>query len=783
MAQLAVIRYGVAVVCVTAAVILDLWLRPALDPEVLLVGAVLISGWISGFWPGLLAALLGTLALAYFFTPPLNSFLVDITLVPRLMMFALLAVSIAAVAAVRRGAEQSLKSARDELERRVHDRTAELERSNEQLLAEIGERARAEEALRERANLLDLTHDTVFVRTMDDVITLWNRGAEERYGWTRHEAIGRISHQLLKTVFPKPLESIIEELNRTRRWEGELIHTRRDGTTIVAASRWALQTDAQGTPVAILETNNDITARKQAEAELRASERRHRHIFQAIGVSIWEEDFSRVKAAIDDLRAQGVDFRQYVQAHPEFVSQAIAMVRLVDVNDATVTLFGAQSREELLVSLDRVFTPETYNVFARELIAIAEGRTSFESETVLRTLQGDELAVVFTITFPPPPSALETVLVSIIDISERKRAEDRIQQQANLLEQTHDAIIVWEFPRTIIYWNRGAERLYGFSKAEALGRVTHELLQTDHQMSPRSFEELVERDGQWSGELSHTTRDGRKIIVDSLHVLMRAADGRQLVLETNRDITERKRAEQALEELAGRLIRAQEEERSRIGRELHDHISQMLGVLTIRIDQLYADPEVTPRIAEGLDQVRQGAVEVTDDVRHLSHRLHSSMLDYLGLAPALQKLAAEFSERCKIPVRFANASLPTSLPSDIALALFRIAEESLTNIAKHSRARSASIAIHGGSDGIHLTVEDDGNGFDVMGLASKGGLGFVSMQERLRVLHGTVRVDSALSRGTKIDVWVPSTSVVASAPVDSQQAASTGESASRVSSA
>ena len=427
-------------------------------------------------------------------------------------------------------------------------------------------------------------------------------------------------------------------------------------TTIVVASRWALQTDEQGTPAAILETNNDITARKRAEAELYASERRHRHIYQAIGVSIWEEDFSRVKAAIDELKAQGVqDFREYLKAHPDFVSQAIAMVTVVDVNDATVKLFGARNKEDLLVSLDKVFTPDTYDVFAGELIALAEGRTSFESETVLRTLQGDQVAVLFTIAFPPPPSAFETVLVSITDITERKRAEETLQQQANLLEQTHDAIIVWEFPGKIVYWNRGAELLYGFSREEAVGGLTHDLLQTVHPVAAPRFEAMLQRDGQWSGELGHTTRDGRTIIVDSRHLLVSTADGRRLVLETNRDITERKRAEQALEDLAGRLIRAQEEERSRIGRELHDHISQMLGVLTIQIDQLRADPTITLAIAAALDQLRQGAIEVTDDVRRLSHRLHSSMLDYLGLAPALQKLVAEFSERYSIPMQFSHA--------------------------------------------------------------------------------------------------------------------------------
>lgn len=137
---------------------------------------------------------------------------------------------------------------------------------------DIDERKRAENVLREQAQLLDLTHDTVFVRDMNDVITYWNRGAEERYGWTREEALGKISHQLMQTVFPIPLEEITGTLLRAGRWEGELVQAKRDGTQLIVASRWSLQRDDRGQPVGILETNNDITERKQAEAALRRSE-------------------------------------------------------------------------------------------------------------------------------------------------------------------------------------------------------------------------------------------------------------------------------------------------------------------------------------------------------------------------------------------------------------------------------------------------------------------------------------------------------------------------------
>ena len=317
---------------------------------------------------------------------------------------------------------------------------------------DITERKQAEEALRERADLLDLTHDTIFVRGMDDVITYWNRGAQELYGWTSEEAVGQVSHRLMQTIFLAPLEEINKQLLDTGRWEGELIHAKRDGSRVVVASRWALQRDEQGNPVAILETNNDMTERRRAEESVRESERRYRHIFQTVGVSLWEEDFSEVEAAIDDLKSQGVrNFREYLSAHPEFIRQATSMVKILDLNEVSLKLFGARSKDELLVSLHKVFLPETEEVFAGQLIAIAEGRSSFESETALQTLKGGKLAVLLTITLPPPPTKLNSVLVSITDITERKRAEEALSKAQTELAHITRVMTMGELAASIAH--------------------------------------------------------------------------------------------------------------------------------------------------------------------------------------------------------------------------------------------------------------------------------------------------------------------------------------------
>jgi two-component system sensor kinase FixL len=134
-------------------------------------------------------------------------------------------------------------------------------------VTDITERKRAEETLREQADLLNLTHDAIFVRDMDGIVRSWNRGAEALYGWTAAEAEGRPVSELLQTVSPMPFDRAIAELLHVGRWEGELARSRKDGTQVAVASRWSLQRDARGTPLAVLETNNDITERKRAEQQ------------------------------------------------------------------------------------------------------------------------------------------------------------------------------------------------------------------------------------------------------------------------------------------------------------------------------------------------------------------------------------------------------------------------------------------------------------------------------------------------------------------------------------
>src|SRR5262249_9665879 len=187
------------------------------------------------------------------------------------------------------------------------------------------------------------------------------------------EVLGRSLNDL---IVPEELRAEAREITRAGDRRGSLsfetVRVRKDGTRIpVSVIRVLVTLAPEGRRTAEYAIYRDIRNRTRAEQVLHESEGRHRYIFHAAGVSIWEEDFSQVKAAIDDLKAQDVgNFGQYLAAHPDFVRQAITMVKIIDVNDATIKLFRAESKDELLGSLRKIFLPETEEVFAGELIAI-----------------------------------------------------------------------------------------------------------------------------------------------------------------------------------------------------------------------------------------------------------------------------------------------------------------------------------------------------------------------------------------------------------------------------
>ncbi len=220
------------------------------------------------------------------------------------------------------------------------------------------------------------------------------------------------------------------------------------------------------------------------------------------------------------------------------------------------------------------------------------------------------------------------------------------------------------------------------------------------------------------------------------------------------DITDRKLAEESLATIGRRLIEAHEAERTWIGRELHDDIDQRLALLAIELEQ-WSRKASTNEITERVRHIQAQIVEIARDVQGLSHRLHSSKLEYLGLANAAESFCRELSEKTKVEIVFEHAGIPRNLSKEVSLCLFRVLQEGLQNAVKYSGIRSFAVNLQGTGDSIELTVEDFGSGFDEQEAFTRHGLGLISMRERLQLVHGEFSVKSRPGAGTTIRARVP----------------------------
>ena len=233
----------------------------------------------------------------------------------------------------------------------------------------------------------------------------------------------------------------------------------------------------------------------------------------------------------------------------------------------------------------------------------------------------------------------------------------------------------------------------------------------------------------------------------------------------------RRRAELALHHLSGRLLSAQEEERRRIGRELHDDLSQQVALLAIEIEQVAMKSGEPPAaLARSMRRLGERTAEISIEIHNLSHRLHSSKLEALGLVSALRGHCQELLAQ-GLRAHFVDANVPRALPDEVELCLFRIVQEALTNVVKHSGAREAHVTLNGTNDALLLRIVDFGRGFDEVVAAGQDGLGLVSMRERLRLIGGELTIRSRPSRGTTIDARVPLPRARRAAAADTEQVA------------
>jgi signal transduction histidine kinase len=227
---------------------------------------------------------------------------------------------------------------------------------------------------------------------------------------------------------------------------------------------------------------------------------------------------------------------------------------------------------------------------------------------------------------------------------------------------------------------------------------------------------------------------------------------------TNTDVTELRNAQEALAEMSRKLVQAQEQERARIARELHDDINQRLAMLGIELERLQDNPS---EVRSQVQELRKQTIEISNDVQALSHDLHSSQLEYLGVVGGMKSWCKEFGERQEMQIDCRH-DVRSALPPDTGLCLFRVLQEALHNAAKHSGVKGIEVQLHEESDEIHLTIRDLGKGFDIEAARKGRGLGLTSMQERVRLVNGTMEIQSTLMGGTTVHVRVPLSSGKAS---------------------
>jgi PAS domain S-box-containing protein len=336
------------------------------------------------------------------------------------------------------------------------------------------------------------------------------------------------------------------------------------------------------------------------------------------------------------------------------------------------------------------------------------------------------------------------------------------QNQLNgIVESAMDALIAIDDEHRIVVFNAAAEKMFGCPVRDAIGSPIDRFI-------PEHFRAAQRQHIQHLGDTDATTRalgglgalwglrkNGQEFPIEA-SISQVEVSGGKLFTFIIRDVTERKLVEEALSSVNRRLIEAQEQERARIARELHDDLSQRMALLHISLEQFEEDTAwLSSKARQQLHDIAEVSTEVLSSIHDLSHQLHPSKLDTLGLIASLTGLCREFSEQHHLLVQFVHHDIPGQIPKDVTLCLFRIVQEALQNVVKHSGASEATVQLSVHDDRIELAICDPGVGFNPESAEGKASLGLISMHERLRLVGGHLAVESEPSHGTRIHARVP----------------------------
>ena len=468
-------------------------------------------------------------------------------------------------------------------------------------------------------------------------------------------------------------------------------------------------------------------------------------------------------------------------------------------NNSAERMFGYTGEEAVGQHITLIIPGDRRDEEATIVERVSRGERVDHFETVRRRKDGTLIDLSLTIS-PVKDAAGRVVGASKVarDITERKKAEQALAERALLLDLSNDAIFVRDLADRVTYWNKSASELYGYSREEALGRVSHELLRTEFPEPLERITEQLHHDKRWTGELIHRCKDGSQIVVASRWALDRDDCGnRKCVLETNNDITQQKQSEKALREskeqlraladeletkvsvrtqelqqrnievleqsellreLSTRLLQIQDSERRHIARELHDSAGQIVTALGMKLASVAQHVRQNPLLANAIQEGQQLVQELGKEIRTTSYLLHPPLLEENGLSEAIPWYVQGLTERSGLTIDLRISENFGRLPGEVELAVFRIVQECLTNIHRHSGSKTATIRLSREDESVSLEIQDDGKGIPAQRLAEiqaqRAGVGITGMRERVRHLNGQMNVESN-DRGTKISVTFP----------------------------
>jgi len=447
---------------------------------------------------------------------------------------------------------------------------------------------------------------------------------------------------------------------------------------------------------------------------------------------------------------------------------------IVSWNAGAQRMYGYTEAEAVGKSITMILPPELRDEENKILETLRAGGHVEHFETIRVTKTGKKINVSLAIS-PIKDATGRTVGISGIarDVTERKRGEEALAEmnrtlvaQAELLQAREELLRVFvkNVPAAVAMLDRDMRYLQvsdrwcsdnSVAASELLGRsreLSPEMPDRWKEVNRRALQGETLRADEDRWESGGSTRWARWEVRP-----WRAADGTVGgILILAEDITRRKQMEEAVSGVSGRLIEAQERERGRIARDLHDDICQQLALVSIKLEQVQRElPDSVSEHRSQIGELRQRIMDISTDVQMMSHELHSAKLSYLGAAVAMKGFCREFGEHHKFEIEFQSRDLPRQLPPDVSLCLFRVLQEALHNAAKHSGVKRFDVQLWGSSGDVHLTISDFGSGFDTEAAMKGRGLGITSMQERLKLVKGELTITSHPKSGTSIHARVP----------------------------